>query len=148
MCIDDWVARRVQSYYSEIDKDPTLVLSKGKPVRAEFEKHRQVMKAIRDRVFHKSEWYDDEVISDLTDKIFVARIPGRLHLMLVIYGINIVSSMLKDGIGIPGVGCFGVIPVLKHRCHQSCRTLQCPQLRLRLKPESKNRLKSPFLLSL
>lgn len=113
-CIDDWVAERVKSYYSDLAKDPTYVLSKGKPVRAEFEKHRQAMKAVRDRVFHKSEWYDEEIINKLTDKMFRARIPGRLHMMLVIYGINTVSSMLKDGIGIPGIGCFGIIPVPDH----------------------------------
>lgn len=109
--IDDWVAQRVRSYYSELGKDPGYVLSKGKPVRSEVEKHRQAMKIIRDRVFHKSEWIDEEVINQITNKMFQAKIPGRLHIMLTIYGINTVSAMLKDDIGIPGIGCFGVIPI-------------------------------------
>jgi hypothetical protein len=38
-------------------------------------------------------------------------IPGLLHKRLAEYGVEIVSTMLEDGIGIPGIGCFGVIPI-------------------------------------
>jgi len=109
--IDPWVAENVRAFYQNKGRNPSRVLQIGKKVRQEYKPHLATMKEIRNRVFHRGLWHHDEAINHVTRLMYERSIPGYLHTLLIEYGVDSVGAMFEDGIGIPGVGCFGVIPI-------------------------------------
>lgn len=109
--IENWVAEKVTTFYQSTGRDQSRVRPLAAKLYREFEPHRHAMKEIRDRVFHRVQSHDDDAVNYVVGLMYGRSIPGFLHKRLVEYGVEIVSTMLEDGIGIPGIGCFGVIPV-------------------------------------
>ncbi len=107
--IDLWVSAPLRNFYESRGKDPSQALSCGKDVRNLFETHRSGLKLVRDRIFHAHPWHSDEVVFRVAEAMYMQKIPGQLHKSLVDYGIKTVEQLCKDDIGIPGIGCFGVI---------------------------------------
>ncbi len=107
--LDVWVSAQIRNYYDLKGKDPSAVLAVGKEVCSLFEKHRPGLKLVRDRIFHVHPWHSDEIVFRVAEVMYQRRIPGLLHKSLVDYGIRTVEQLCKEGIGIPGIACFGVV---------------------------------------
>jgi len=109
--VENWVGEKVAAFYQNTGRDQSRVRQLVTKLYREFEPHRHAMKEIRDRVFHRVQSHDDDAVNYVVGLMYERSIPGLLHKRLAEYGVEIVSTMLEDGIGIPGIGCFGVIPV-------------------------------------
>ncbi len=106
-----WVPRAASDLYNETKREPSRITQLRRSVFREFEPHLSAMKEIRDRVFHRHHSHDDDAVDYVVGLMYERKIPGHLHKALVAYGVDLATAMWEDGIGIPGIGCFGVIPV-------------------------------------
>jgi hypothetical protein len=109
--VENWVGEKVAAFYKNTGRDQSRVRPLAAKLYREYEPHRHAMKEIRDRVFHRVQSHDDDAVDYVVGLMYERSIPGLLHKRLAEYGVEIVSTMLEDGIGIPGIGCFGVLPI-------------------------------------
>jgi hypothetical protein len=109
--VESWVDKKVEGFYESTSRDNSRIRQLARRLYREFEQHRRVMKEIRDRVFHRVLSHNDDAVDYIVGLMYERNIPGLLHKRLFEYGVEIVSAMSEDGIGIPGIGCFGVFPI-------------------------------------